>query len=163
MDKKKNTIGSLGFKLLDKTLTNLPDKVYSPTKKVLIKKLIEIENFTDVCGVTFTISRKFHSMDPKDLHRMIYEKLGASRLYKDKNYILIPEFTSKGILHYHGVIWGSYQCHVMKLVNWWRRTYGFVKVELELRNYLNWINYMLKDYGKTGLWTIYRFENGSAK
>lgn len=123
----------------------------------IMKKLKEIEIYSDKCGITLTLKKKYHDDDDIWMHRYIQDKINKSIIWKKKNYILFPEFTKKGILHYHGVIWGSYQIEVIKMAKWWRRSLGFVKLELKINNYKNWMNYITKDYGKTGLWTINRY------
>ncbi len=152
-----NTAG-VGFVILDQTQRDFLDvDEINVTRSVLLKKLHEIANYTDVCGVTLTLKQKFHNENPIDIHRYIQMTLNKSYIWQNMKYILIPEFSSKGgHLHYHGVIWDSYQSEVMRGVNWWRRTYGFVKPEIELHHYDLWIKYIIKDYGKTGLWTLYK-------
>ncbi len=150
---------NVGLEVLDQTQPKLAKVSYNPCKEVLMKELMIInDKFSQVCGVTLTLRKKFHDVDPKDMHRMIHERISSSRVWHEKKYILIPEFTKNGILHMHGVIYDEYQTIVIKLVNWWRRTYGFAKIELKINNYKNWTNYILKDYGKTGLWTIYNIK-----
>lgn len=144
--------------LLDQTQPDFKSITGDVTRDVLIEKLKEIEDFTDVCGVTLTLKKKYHNDDDKWMHRYIENKILKSQAWKDKKYILVPEYTKNGVLHYHGVIWDSYQIEVMKVAKWWRRHFGFVKPELKINNYKNWMNYMIKDYGKTGLWTIYKIK-----
>ena len=149
----------LEFEILDQTPTDKNKKGrsddYNPTREIINKKLSTIiDNFTDVCGFTLTLNKKYHNDDDKYVHRHIQDALIKSRVWKDKKYFLFPEYTKKGILHYHGVMWDEYQIEVMRCVKWWRRKYGFVKPELELKHPYKWIAYITKNYGKTGLWTI---------
>ncbi len=153
----------LGLKILDQTQQNLGNNNFplheiNVTRSVLIKQLKKIEQFTDVCGFTLTLKKKYHNDDDKWIHRYIQNKIDNSRVWKGIKYIIIPEFTKKGVLHYHGVIWDSYQIKVMTCIKWWRRTFGFAKPELKINNYNNWMKYITKDYNKTGLWTLYNLK-----
>ncbi len=158
----KEELRKVGLTILDQTQQKLCNnqkiQEINITRKVLLKKLKEIENFTDVCGLTLTLKKKYHNDDDKWIHRHIQAKINNSRVWKDIKYILIPEYTKNGVLHYHGVIWDSYQIKVIKCVKWWRRTFGFVKPELKINKYSNWMKYIIKDYGKTGLWTLYNIK-----
>ncbi len=155
---------ALGLELLDQTQSEITDAIHNTPKEdnIVREAIIKVLNLaireSDTVGVTFTLKRKYHNEDNKWMHRYIQEKIEKSRIWKKKKYVLIPEFTSSGNLHYHSIIWGSYQCEVMKMVNWWRRTFGFAKAELELRHPECWIKYITKDYGKTGLWTLYNVQ-----
>ncbi len=140
------------FELLDQTK---PKKCNPVTE--YIKHLIntKIDKFSQVSGFTLTLKKKYHDDDSVWIHRYIHAKILKSSVWKDKNYILIPEFTKAGNLHYHGIIWDHYDITVMRCIKWWRREFGYAKPELELRNYKNWSKYILKNYLKTGLWTIF--------
>lgn len=128
------------------------------TRDYILNNLkLNISKYTDKIGITCTLKKKFHLEDATWMHRHIERSIIRSRLWRKRKYILIPEFTQNGNLHYHGIIYDCYHVHSMKIVNWWRRTYGFVKVEMKLRNYKNWVRYITKDLGKTGLWIIYKF------
>ncbi len=148
-----------GFELLDQTQrknSHIPEKdVYNPSKEVVLKHLNNlINNSSDICGFTLTLKKKYHNDDDKWMHRQIHNGIRMSRVWYDKKYILFPEYTKKGVLHYHGVMWDEYQTEVMRCIKWWRRKYGFAKPELKINNKNNWIKYITKDYGNTGLWTI---------
>lgn len=132
------------------------------TREVILRKLgYVLDHCSEVCGVTLTFSRKFKLDDHTWLHRFVQKELLSSKLWKGIKYILIPEFTPNGDLHYHGIIWDEYQCVVMRLLQWWRRKFGYVKPELKLKHPMLWLNYIIKDYGKTGLWTLYRIKEKS--
>lgn len=150
-----------GVSLLDKTPVAKPRLKTTVDENItllVIKEKIKlIESFTDVIGVTLTLKKKFHDSDDSWLHREIQCKLIKSNTFKKLKYILVPEYTKNGNLHYHGIIWDSYQLQYMKAIKWWRRNYGFVKPELKINNYANWTNYMFKDYYKTGLYILYKF------
>lgn len=142
------------LELLDPTTPNLRNSV----SNIVLRKLKSLGEFTQLSGFTFTFKSKFHSTDDKWLHRHVEEKIKKSHIWSFKNYILIPEFTSKnGNLHYHGVIWNAYDVEVMRCIKWWQTNFGFAKPELNIRNYGNWMTYITKDYLKSGLWTINRW------
>ncbi len=143
----------LGLSILDQTQRNF--KSNTDVKEYIFKLLRTVEVYTQKYGATLTMKRKFHDEDPIILHRIVMDKIIRSRVWKGKKYILFPEFTKNGILHYHCVIWDMYQTDYINMVQWWRRSFGFVKMELEIRHYKKWIDYITKDYNKTGLWTIY--------
>ncbi len=149
---------ALGLEVLDQTQRDF--RSYNPAKEVILKKTKEIEKFSDKCGATLTLKKKYHNDDPLYMHRLVEAKLTKSTLWNKRKYILFPEFGSKnGVLHYHGIFWDMYQIEFVKLINWWRRTFGFVKMELEIRHYDCWIKYITKEHGKTGLWTIYQIKD----
>ncbi len=154
-----NMYSELGLDLLDQTQRKFKCDSVPSTRVVLMAKLKTLNNLTQVSGATFTLKRKYHDDDDVWLHRYIHRSIIRSRIWKDKEFILIPEYTKKGILHYHGVIFNSYESEVMKMIKWWRRLYGFVKPELKIINIENWTKYITKDYGKTGLWTIYNVKD----
>lgn len=150
---KKNKSQNVGFDILDQTQRK--KGYYNPSIEFINNKLNKIiDNSSDVCGVTLTFRKSYHNDDDKYIHKLVISTLKKSRIWKNKNYILFPEYTKNGVLHYHGIIWDHYQSEVMSCVKWWRRKYGFVKPELELKNRYRWIEYITKNYGKTGLWTI---------
>ncbi len=138
---------------------------------VLLKKLESLENITDKYGFTLTFNmRKFRNDDSKYMHRLASQRIEKSPVWRDVKYIMIPEFDKNGNLHYHGVIWDVYQIKCVRCIKWWRRNFGFAKPELELK-YFNcgsgqickrreikswcWKHYITKDFGKTGLWSLY--------
>ncbi len=169
----------VGFDILDQTQREKAEKSNSTQLhpvdvfSTIWEKIHKVNKVTQKYGVTLTFKRKFHDIDPLELHRMVIKKMGNSRMCKKINYILIPEFTSKGQLHYHGIVWDSYQLPFIKFSKWWKRTYGFSKEELDIRYYFCgsidykkclqkevskakhcWSHYITKSVGKTGLWTL---------
>ncbi len=135
----------------------------------ILSQLISLKNNTQLYGITLTFKKKFKMDDPRWLHCLIERWLKQTK-WKELNYILFPEFTPKGDLHYHGVIWDSYEAPFLQRVRAWQRKYGFVKPELKLNTYkcenglstkLNkccWYHYIIKDHGKTGLWTLTNYK-----
>ncbi len=135
-------------------------------------KMVKSLSYSQKYGITLTFRPSWHTEDPLYLHRLISRKIASSRLWKKEKYILFPEYTENGILHYHGYIYDTYQTNVKRLEIWWKRTYGTItKIEYQLRypycgiqnkciqknkskaKYC-WLHYISKDLGKTGLWTI---------
>lgn len=149
--------------LLDKTKNKLKEMPFAgqldnDVPDYLTKRIRELEKVSQIGGFTLTFSKKFKNEDPRWLMRYVQEKINNSRVWKGKEYILLPEFTKNGDLHFHGVLWNCYQVELLQLTRWWSRSFGFTKPEIEIANYDNWIRYIFKDYGKTGLWTIYNFK-----
>ncbi len=151
IEKKRS---ALDLEVLDKSNANLG--VYKPTKDMLLSKCNEISKFSQRYGATLTLKKKYHNDDPLYLHRLVEQKIRKSTLWNHSKYILFAEFTRQGILHYHCIIWDMYEIQYVNLMNWWRRIFGYVKMEKEIVHYNCWIKYITKDYGKTGLWTIYK-------
>ncbi len=138
-------------------------------------RMVSLNTRTDVYGITLTLVGGRINDNPVVTH--IYVKNCISK-YLTKNIpklrlILFPEFNDNGYLHYHGVIYGVYQCDAIRFKNWYARTFAYAKLEKELRYYichsdrykciqnkLNknaewcWLHYVTKDLGKTGLSTI---------
>ncbi len=148
-----------GLYLLDQTTEKLTNTgSYLPAKEYIIKQLVSKGNLTQKCGFTLTLKKLYHDDNDKWLHNYIENTLLNSRCWKDKEYIMFPEYTQKGILHYHGVMYNEYQSEFLRCIKHWRNKFGFAKPELEIKHYDKWIDYITKDYGKTGLWTIYKLK-----
>ncbi len=149
------------FDLLDQTSANSSNigiGESNTTTEALLKELKRVvDNESQICGFTFTFKRAYHQDDDLWLHRHVEKCINSSRVWKDIKYIMFSEFNASGQLHYHGIIYGEYDIVVMRIIKWWRRKYGFAKVELKLHNKLNWVKYICKDYLRTGLWTLNRF------
>lgn len=125
-------------------------------KRVITERLMKLIERDDIMGATFTLRPIYYTKDDKLLHREIELRIMKSTVWKDTYFYMFPEFTKQGNLHYHIIMYGVYQIKFMQCVKWWRRNYGFVKTELKINNNKNWVNYIIKDYGRTGLWTIRR-------
>lgn len=141
--------------LLDQAQPAKVEKRIGDKKENLLNKLKKVfSDNTQVYGITCTLGRKCDYDDPLFMHRIILRKLTKSTLWRKQKYILIPEFTDAGRLHYHGVIYGCYEVEAVRLSKWWKREFGFTKFEKEIRYPQKWVDYILKDIGKTGLWTL---------
>ncbi len=139
-----------------------PESKKCDTSNVCRNKILNrlnniFDDYTQVYGITLTFKLKFSDYCDEVLHREIKERIDKSTLFKQTKYVLFPEYTQKGTLHYHGIIYDCYQVEYMKCVKWWRRNYGFVKPELKIKYPKKWIQYITKDLGKTGLYTLYKF------
>ncbi len=152
------------FELLDQTPPKLCDSLIETQLDVkhltfIVQKLYSlIDSEMEVYGCTLTLKNKFRDDDDVYIHRYIDNKIKSSRVWKDVKYILLSEFSPDGKLHYHGIIYGCYQFSFLRCVKWWRRIFGFVKPEINIKNRTNWFKYILKDYKKSGLWTIYKIK-----
>lgn len=161
--------------VLDQNKTKIVAKAIGKTigSMYLVDIMEKSVVFTQKYGITLTFKSKFTMDDPKKLHRMIANKLLKSRVWQGHKYILFPEFTSSGSLHYHGIIWDTYEVDLVRMAQWWRRTFGYVKLEKDIKYYYCgtpatqecsqknkknkkikcWLHYITKDVGKVGLWT----------
>lgn len=132
---------------------------YSPTSNYLAKLIEEVKCNTMYYGLTLTFKPKYHESEIRKLHKFVNTTISRSLVWKKINYILFPELTSGGNLHYHGIIYDTYQCTADKAIKHWRRKFGFVKPEFTVRNRENWNSYIVKDYKKIGLYTLHRTMN----
>ncbi len=140
----------------------------------MLNRLILSTKNTPYYGVTLTFRIEWHEYAPITLHRYIEREINNSHYWRSlHSFVLIPEFTKSGVLHYHGMIFGSYKSLVMSALSIWKRRFGFTKPEFTLK-YVHcgsserecvqsemmgnaeicWIHYLVKEYDKTGLWTI---------
>ncbi len=150
VEKKRH---GLRLEILDKPMPKFGH--YNIVRQVIDKEIIQISKFSQKYGATLTLKKKYHNDDPMYIHRLVEEKILGSRIWKGKKYIMFSEFTKNGIIHYHGIFYDMYQVEFVKLMNWWRRIFGFVKIEMEIIHYDCYIKYITKGQGKTGLWTLY--------
>ncbi len=144
--------------------------------KNLFHKLISLNEMTQVYGITLTFRSTYHKDDPESLHRAIYKDLMSQAKWKKNNFFLFPEFTEKGILHYHGVVWDCYELPFIQMSKYWHRKFGFAKVELKIKYYYCgngkecmynektvpkscWCHYCIKDYDSVGLNTLYNLKS----
>ncbi len=109
-----------------------------------IKKMVSC---TQKIGFTLTFAKMWHDEDPDTLYKYF-----TDYIYKEFpckiEYIIAPEFTSSGILHFHGIIYNCYQRCVNKLFTKWRKNYGFIKMEYKITEH--WESYILKDMDNIG-------------
>ncbi len=164
--------------ILDQTQRPKLKKEYNVVLNKHLETLLSLNRFTDKYGITLTFNKKWYNEDPIDLARIVQIKIDNSRCFKKVKYILCPEFTSHGNLHYHGIIWDCYQMPFQQCVRMWRRQFGYVKPELEIKYYycgttitcsikkqmitpkkrsMCWLHYIIKDRGKVGLPIIYSY------
>ncbi len=142
-------------------------------KYLIVKKYLSCESNSS--GITLTFEEKFRGdyMDPLDMHMYVSQLIRRSNIFKQlDHYILIPEFDKNSHLHYHGILFG-YKVHIIKVCQWWRKKFGWVKPEYRLRfpycisnkvcskscqvakqAKLCWLHYMYKDIMITGLTSI---------
>ncbi len=153
----------VGFELLDQTqpqksgMCNKDE--FNPSIEAINRELKKIKIYTQVSGFTLTLKKKYHTTDDKWMHRQIIKAIKKSHIWKNKKYIIFPEYTKAGNLHYHGIMYDEYPLEVMRCIKWWRHKYGFAKPELKLKSVDNWIKYITKEHSKTGLWTIHNIRS----
>lgn len=62
------------------------------------------------------------------------------------DFVLCPEYSPEGMLHFHGTIWYTNQVHFCSMVAHWRRYFGFIQIAVTKGNSsLPWHFYCLKD------------------
>lgn len=122
-------------------------------------------------GITLTFKKSFHSSDSRWLHDYFQSRIEKCKVAKLFKYQFYPEFSSKNChLHYHGIIYSTYQVHFIEFVKWYTRSFGYCKPELEIYNYWCekkdscitttkrcWLHYITKDCSKTGLYPIVKY------
>lgn len=110
------------------------------------KKIKSFANCTQKVGFTLTFSKMWQDEDPDTLYKYIQDYIEK---YFDKiQYVLVPEFTSSGIMHFHGIIYNCYQRTINKVLNEWRKTFGFIKIESHITD--KWEKYICKDIFDVG-------------
>ncbi len=131
-------------------------------KNMLIKYLLAtIDKDTLVQGftLTFDLKRKRNKRFLSSYKNKTLFRLANNYIFthlSEKKYVICPEFTKKGTLHFHGIIIHSYQIHIVEFIKKYKRRFGNQqKIELELKDHRNWIKYMFKDSDKVGLPIIY--------
>ena len=157
-DKLKKIFNGVGFELLDQNQPSESEKSYSPSKHFHHALLEKIRKYSDLKGATFTFSSKYHKDDPEELYDFVKLCINKSNLWKNQNFILYPEYTKNGNLHFHSLNWDIYETPFIKMIKWWRRTFGFVKIELKIRFPDEYILYQSKNYGKIKLKPIISFK-----
>lgn len=131
------------------------------TKISMCKTCLEdfiICNDTHIYGLTLTLNPKKHikidkvSKPIKDWNNSLILSHIKSNIYKSKlwkvdniKYIIFLEKHKSGVPHFHAIIRGIYPVLLNRIVRKWRREYGHVKVEKELRSVEAWSNYIGKD------------------
>lgn len=77
-----------------------------------------------------------------------------SKKWRKTKYVLFPEFDKNANLHYHGIFFDTFEIKCVEASNWWKRKFGYTKLELQLFSRENWFEYITKDYHKVGLSVI---------
>lgn len=143
---------------LDCTFNKVFDKLKIENERIVFLHQLKIMKkatlFDQFYGFTLTLKVKFHLDNPRFLHRYICGKLQRSISWKKVQYVIFPEFTENGVLHYHGIMWDEYEDTFIKCMNMCRREFGFVKLEKEVRDKHVWIKYIIKHRNRTGLWSL---------
>lgn len=111
------------------------------------KKILKMAICTQKIGFTLTFAKMWHDEDPDTLFHY-FVKFIADNFEKNDKIIIFPEFTVKGILHFHGIIYNCYQRYINKKLKDWRKTYGIVKMEYAITE--KWESYIQKDVTSTG-------------
>ncbi len=121
----------------------IPEKV---DNSAIEKKIQSFAKCTQKVGFTLTFSRMWQEEDPDTLYRYIQKYI---KEYFDKiDYVVVPEFTSSGIMHFHGIIYNCYQRVINKVLNEWRKLYGYIKIENHITD--KWEKYICKDINEVG-------------
>lgn len=149
----------VGFEILDQRPRKKEGLNFKGFKEDadIIEYLVDYSgNITEehqICGFTLTYRKRFHSTSLRKLYQDSINSVNKSRIWRadSYNWIMIPELTNNGNLHFHGLIIGEYQSNVRRLMDWWRRNYGYAKPEMQLKSASKWVKYMIKDIHKTGI------------
>ncbi len=111
------------------------------------KKIQKMSVCTQKIGFTLTFSKMWHEEDLDTLYKYFIEYV-QKNFGTDTKYIIAPEFTSAGIMHFHGIVYSCYQRCVNKKFVDWRKTFGFVKMEYKISEH--WEKYITKDMCNIG-------------
>ncbi len=138
----------------------------------ILKQLIKVNNSSQKYGLTLTFRSSFNLDDPLILHRVTEEFMNK---YNAKfQYIGFAEFTKRGNIHYHLVIWDCYLLPLISFCKAWQRKFGIYRLEDPIKYYycLNikqcnikrimlrpkkeskcWLHYIIKNH-PSGLWPL---------
>lgn len=117
-------------------------------KKEVLKNILQIfAKNTQRFGFTMTFRPEFHSHTPDfQYHQLLFFKRD---LPKSLKYIIVPEFTEKGNLHFHGIIFNEYDRKCWSVLKKWQLENGFVyKSKGQLTE--KYAVYICKDLTTTG-------------
>lgn len=98
-------------------------------------------------GFTMTFAKMWHDEDPDTLYKYFQDYI-KTNFESDAQYIIAPEFTTHGVMHFHGIMYNSYQRFVNKMFTDWRKQYGMIKMEYTITEH--WENYITKDMDNIG-------------
>lgn len=122
-------------------------------KSVAIKSLIELQLIT---GMTMTINpnkynknlnKKLKFCTNEQIEFQVKLRMDSSRVWYTPNlkYTIYKEYTQNNIIHFHAIIYNIYPTKLKSLGKWWKREFGNVKLETNLRSKLAWIRYAGKN------------------
>lgn len=131
----------------------LVESMPDPPKNLLdIYNKFESMNHLDLQEICVTFKSKYHKMNTGYLHNNFkkwFVKWIKKHLYFKPTYIMIPEFTKAGVIHYHGIIYFDnandyWTAEIKRLCNnKWGRTQG-----KKIYNIENYWKYITKDITK---------------
>ncbi len=84
--------------------------------------------------------------DPEVIHKMVRNWMTDQPVY----YVLVPEYTKQGDIHWHGIIVADSVSKMSKFRNRWKTMFGFTCVSKKF-SVDGWIDYIMKDIDITGL------------
>lgn len=92
-----------------------------------------------------------NSTDDPIIHGDVLKYIGLWARKNKVRIILFPEYTKSYDIHYHGVIEATPPI-VARFKKYWTKNYGLTYIK-DIEN-IYWLNYLVKDYGKTELSTV---------
>lgn len=102
---------------------------------------------TQKIGFTLTFNKNYHEIDSDILYNFLL-KFIKQYFGSEIEYIIAPEYTDKGVIHFHGIIYNCYQRYINRILNKWRDQYGFIKMEYKISP--KWEEYIIKDMDAVG-------------
>ncbi len=175
----------LGFDLTNPKRKKEESATAPKNDTFIIKKLKWLDVFTPKFAVTLTINKRkkyMKKMDDTEIHRYVSDRLRNNCNWRKMKYVLFPEYGDKGNLHYHGIVWNTYEVTLSKAIRFYRNNIGFVNKDWskDIKYYTClgfpnlaisqchtirdkktksgcWTHYITKSYKRTGLGTIYCF------
>ncbi len=121
---------------------------YKLQNKNLLNLMKKYRDVSDQIGFTLTFNSSYHDEDPDLLYTYLVRYVKQYFTNENMNFIVMTEFTAKGIIHFHGIIYNCYQRFVVKMLTSWRKWYGIIKLEYKLSD--KWEVYILKEEKTSG-------------
>ncbi len=147
------------FIILDKPIDNMAtfEEAYNKTfskaivgkcecNKNLEKYISNYKNCSQKIGFTLTFDTSYHNEDSDILYE--YVKEYVKKHFLSYPHLVATEFTTSGVMHFHGVFYNLYQRCVVKILRQWKKTYGFIKIEYTITP--KWEQYIIKESDKIG-------------
>lgn len=110
---------------------------------------------TYVAAITLTFR------NPTEFYMGVYNICKWILLVKKpyQDFILYPEYTKEGHLHFHGTIWYTNKLHFYTMLTQWRIHKGYIKVKhpASTKDILAWTIYCMKDQALHKRYRIHKY------